>query len=213
MSQPKETRLPDFLEINHRGKTPVLVDGDTTINESLAILFYVEDYFNQGVPLLPALGDRPARARALARTQETENLRHIYDALEDAHFNAANGHTAPLTDEKRAELVGDVYQELDFWEKYSREADYIAGPNFSLADAAFFPFLGYMLRRGFAWDSARWPNLKQYYDRVWAKDCAKKAQPEGWEGRGRVNVFRGTKGGAQPLYDGHVSPNDPEVGS
>lgn len=206
MSQPKETRLPDFLAINHRGKTPVLVDGDTAINESLAILFYIEDYLGPNVPLLPPLTERVARARALARIQETENLHHIYDELEDAHFNAANRKTAPLTDSDRAELIDAVYSELDFWEKYAAEADFIAGPSFTLTDAAFFPFLGYMLHRGFDWNDARWPNLKKYYERVWEKESARKAQPDGWEGRGKANVFRGTRGGAKPIYEGHSSP-------
>jgi glutathione S-transferase len=165
MSQPKETRLPDFLAINHRGKTPVLVDGETAINESLAILYYIEDYLSPNVPLLPPLPERSARARALARIQETENLHSIYDALEDGHFNAANGKTAPLTDSDRQELIQAVYGELDFWERYAGEAEFIAGPAFTLADAAFFPFLGYMLRRGFEWNDARWPNLQKYYER------------------------------------------------
>jgi glutathione S-transferase len=207
MSNPKETRLPEFLAINHRGKTPVLIDGDTTINESIAILHYIEDYLGPNIPLLPPLAHRSDRARALARIQETENLHIVYDELEDAHFHAANGNTGPLANEVRDDLVQAVYKELDFWEKYAGEADYIAGRQFTLADAAFFPLLGYMLHRGFQWDSTRWPNLKGYFDRIWAKDCAKKAQPEGWEARGRVNVFIGTRGGAQPIYSGHERPD------
>jgi glutathione S-transferase len=206
MSNPKETRLPDFLALNHRGKTPVLVDGDTLVNESLAILYYIEDYLGLNRPLLPARSDKTARARVLSRIQETENLHMAYDALEDAHFDAANAVTGPLTDERRADLIDAVYSELAFWEKYAGEGDFIAGPLFTLADAAFFPFLGYMLRRGFQWNG-HWPNLLQYYERVWARDCAQKAQPEGWIGRGRVNVFKGTRGGAQPLYQAHERPD------
>lgn len=209
MSQPKETRLPAFLALNHRGKTPVLVDGETVINESIAILHYIEDYFNPAIPLLPPLLEKSSRARVLARIQETENLHSAYDDLEDSHFDAANGKTPPLTYVARSLLIEAVYDELDFWEKYASEADFIAGSAFTLADAAFFPFLGYMLRRGFEWDTARWPNLKKYYDRVWTRDSARRAQPEGWEGRGRANVFVGTRGGAQPLYE---NGNEPEIG-
>jgi glutathione S-transferase len=206
MSDPKETRLPNFLALNHRGKTPVLVDGEVTINESIAILHYIEDYLGRDVPLLPPLSERAARARVLARIQETENLHSIYDELEDGHFEAANGHRT-LSREERAGLVNAVYNELDFWEKYASEADFIAGPIFTLADTALFPFLGYMLRRGFSWNEERWPSLKRYYDRVWSKDCAQRAQPAGWVGRGRANVFTGTRGGAQGLYDGHEQPD------
>ncbi|CCA66318.1 related to glutathione-S-transferase EC=2.5.1.18-Sorangium cellulosum [Serendipita indica DSM 11827] len=205
MSHPKETRTPEFLAINHRGKTPVLVDGETRINESIAILHYIEDYLGPARPLLPPLTERSNRARVLARIQETENLHIAYDNLEDAHFEAANaGHV--LSQETRAALVQMVYEELDFWEKYASEADYIAYSDFTLADAAFFPFLGYMLRRGFEWQDSRWPHLKRYYEKVWERDCAQRAQPEGWNGRGRVNVFKGTRGGAQPIYEQHERP-------
>ncbi|KAG8835677.1 hypothetical protein FRC17_001866 [Serendipita sp. 399] len=207
MSHPKETRLPNFLALNHRGKTPVLVDGEAKINESIAILHYIEDYLGPNAPLLPPLSERSNRARVLARIQETENLHTIYDNLEDSHFDAANGETGPLSVGKRSELVQAVYNELDFWEKYAQESEFIAYTSFTLADAAFFPFLGYMVRRGFEWDEQRWPNLKQYYERIRERDCAQKSQPEGWEGRGRANIFVGTRGGAQPIYAQHERPD------
>ncbi|KAG8839647.1 hypothetical protein FRC18_009577 [Serendipita sp. 400] len=207
MSHPKETRLPNFLALNHRGKTPVLVDGEVTINESIAILHYIEDYLGPNVLLLPSLSEPSNRARVLARIQETENLHIIYDNLEDSHFDASNGVTGPLSASKRSDLAHAVYDELDFWEKYAGESEFIAHTSFTLADAAFFPFLGYMIRRGFEWNEERWPNLKQYYERIRARDCAQKSQPEGWEGRGRVNVFVGTRGGAQPIYAHHEHPD------
>jgi glutathione S-transferase len=210
MSTPKETRSPEFLALNHRGKTPVLVDGDTIINESLAILLYVEDYFAPNIPLLPPITEKTARARTLARIQETENLHRVYDELEDGHFDDTNNIAPPLSAERRAELIAGIEAELQFWEKYAGVCagvnGFIAGDEFTLADCAFFPLLGYMLHRGFEWDDSKWPNLHRYYDRVWEKECAKKAQPDGWNSRGRANVFKATRGGAQPIYEGHGSP-------
>ena len=210
MSRPKETKSPEFLALNHRGKTPVLADGDTIINESLAILSYIENYFAPNIPLLPPVTDKTARARTLARIQETENLHHIYDKLEDGHFDGVNNITPSLSAERRAELIADVEAELQFWEKYAGEhgggTGFIAGDKFTLADCAFFPILGYMLHRGFEWDDTKWPNLHKYYDHVWEKECAKKAQPDTWKSQGRANVFKATRGGAQPIYEGHGSP-------
>jgi glutathione S-transferase len=60
-----------------------------------------------------------------------------------------------------------------------------------MADCAFYPILGYMVRRGFEFNE-RWPGLKRYHAAVWARDSAKTAQPEGWNGRGKTNVFHGT---------------------
>ncbi|KAF7330287.1 hypothetical protein MVEN_02466600 [Mycena venus] len=217
MSNPKETRSAAFLELNHRGKTPVFVDplphtsGSTetekvTINESIAILQYIETYHRPERPLLPPVSQRRARALALARIQETENLHNLYDALEDAHFGEKAGE--PLHEEERAALVANVHAELDYWEVYASKSAYIAGDEFSLVDCAFFPLLGYMVHRGFDWErpvdggepvskggSDAWPHLRAYFDRVWErgreKGCAKRAQPAGWDRRGRVNVWTG----------------------
>jgi len=210
MTRPMETRSPEFLALNHRGKTPVLVVGDTITNESLAILLYIEDYFTPNVPLLPPVTEKTARARTLVRIQETENLHRAYDKLEDSHFDGANDIAPPLSAERRAELIRGIEAELQFWEKYAGEhvggPGFIAGDKFTLADCALFPILGCMLHRGFEWDDTKWPNLHKYYDYVWEKECAKKAQPDSWDSTGRANIFKGTRGGAQPIYEGHGSP-------
>ncbi|KAJ6468408.1 hypothetical protein C8R45DRAFT_837779 [Mycena sanguinolenta] len=219
MSDPKETRLLAFLELNHRGKTPVLVDPlplphmhdsqsqieKVTINESLAILQYIETYHRRDRPLLPPTSQRSARALALARIQETENLHNIYDALEDAHFEREKS-GEPLDPEERAALVANVHAELDYWEVYATRSLYIAGDEFGLADCAFYPLLGYMVHRGFDWERPvkegqpvslggpdAWPHLRAYFERVWErgreKGCARRAQPAGWDQRGKANVF------------------------
>jgi glutathione S-transferase len=217
MSDPKETRSPAFLDINHRGKTPVFIDPllhmdgsiaeTVTINESIAILQYIETYHRPERPLLPSISERRARALALARIQETENLHNTYDALEDAHFEGEKS-GEPLDPEERARLAASVHAELDYWEVYASQTTHIAGDEFGLADCAFFPLLGYMVHRGFDWerpvkegDSASqggtdaWPHLRAYFERVWErgreKGCARRAQPAGWDQQGKANVWTG----------------------
>jgi glutathione S-transferase len=55
-----EHKNPEFLRINPAGKLPVLVDGDLTLTESLAIVIYLgEKYLDQG--FIPRdLGQRAA---------------------------------------------------------------------------------------------------------------------------------------------------------
>lgn len=223
MTDPKETRSSTFLELNHRGKTPVFVDPlpraenaldsnpeTVTINESIAILQYIETYHQPERPLLPHISQRSARALTLARIQETENLHNIYDALEDAHFeNEKRGER--LDPDERAELAAKVHAELDYWEIYASRSAYIAGEEFGLADCAFFPLLGYMVHRGFDWERPvkevelasqggpdAWPHLRAYFERVWERGgengCARRAQPAGWGQRGKANVWIGTRG-------------------
>jgi glutathione S-transferase len=232
MSKPKDTRLPEFLALNHRGKAPVFVDvlpetstsettakeskqETVTINESLAILQYIETYYKPDCPLLPPYSERRLRAVALARIQESENLRMAYDALEHEHFEAEHSGSR-LSDTERADLIEAVNKELDYWEAYAEKTSFIAGDNFGLADCALFPCLAYMVYRGFEWRRRQcnssdtfeevdaWPHLKAYFQRVWDRGgrdgCAQKAHPEGWHGKKKVNIWKGTRGNAKGLY-------------
>jgi glutathione S-transferase len=43
----EENKSPEFLKLNPNGKVPVLVDGDLTLWESMAINFYLGDQYKQ----------------------------------------------------------------------------------------------------------------------------------------------------------------------
>ena len=58
-------RTPEFLSVNPEGLVPVLVDGDRTITQSLAIIEYLEETHPQPPLLPPSPADR-AQVRALA---------------------------------------------------------------------------------------------------------------------------------------------------
>ncbi|KAM3762836.1 hypothetical protein ACB098_01G375400 [Castanea mollissima] len=44
---------PEFIMLNPSGNVPVLVDGDTVVADSLAILMYLKDKYPHHYPLLP----------------------------------------------------------------------------------------------------------------------------------------------------------------
>ncbi|WP_309740275.1 glutathione S-transferase family protein [Chamaesiphon sp. OTE_20_metabat_361] len=77
-----ETRTPEFLALNPRGQVPLLVETDgTKINESLAILHYLE--LRYPTPsLLPAQGNWQECANAIAWIQEAEAFACAYEPLE-----------------------------------------------------------------------------------------------------------------------------------
>lgn len=53
-----DTRKPEFLAINPRGKVPTLVDGRTVVNESIAIMAYLDRKY----PETPIFGRTPEEA-------------------------------------------------------------------------------------------------------------------------------------------------------
>ena len=58
-----DTQSPEYLALNPRGKVPVLVDGDVTVYESLAILAYLD----RAYPDAPLFGETPAEAALIWR--------------------------------------------------------------------------------------------------------------------------------------------------
>lgn len=176
MRAERETRTPEFLALNPRGKTPVLVEPDgTTINESLAILTYLELRYPDP-PLLPH-GDPGGLARALAYAQEAETFACAYDPIELLFTTAP----AALEGAQRAAIAAAldaVAFDLSLWEARAARSAFIAGDAISLADCAFYPVLSYLLRRGLS--LAGHPRLAEYERRVRARSSAQASYPEGW---------------------------------
>ncbi len=61
-----EQRAADYLAVNPQGLVPTLVDGDTVLTQSIAILEYLDEKWPEP-PLLPASAVERARVRALAQ--------------------------------------------------------------------------------------------------------------------------------------------------
>ncbi len=75
----REQRSDDYLKLNKQGLVPTLIDGDLVINQSFAILEYLEERYPQH-PLLPEPAANRAHVRSLAQiivtdTQPHNNLR------------------------------------------------------------------------------------------------------------------------------------------
>jgi maleylacetoacetate isomerase len=86
-------RTPEFLAVNPEGLVPVLVDGERTFTQSLAIIEYLEETRPQP-PLLPALPRERAQVRALALAVACDihplnNLRVLNYLREPLHADEA----------------------------------------------------------------------------------------------------------------------------
>lgn len=65
---------------------------------------------------------------------------------------------------------------------------YLAGPNFTMADIALYPFLFFSVRSGL--NLSKTPNLASYYKRVKGRSSVKKSSPPTWEGTDGNDVFK-----------------------
>ena len=120
-----ETRKPEFLAINPRGRVPAIVDDGFALYESNAICEYLEERYPEK-PLLP----KDAKGRALVRRLVGEADHSLYDVEMDL--------MDPMT-QRRIDSG-----ELDYWRDYLK-GDFFAGP-LSLADFAVYPYLRMSVR-------------------------------------------------------------------
>lgn len=187
MSTPKETKSPEFLAINPRGLTPTFVDTDgLIIAESLAILHYLEKYYPNTLPLIPAA--KAEHIRVLQLIQESQNLVDIYEPLEEVVFKTPEAEWFSHRD-TIIKTLKSIEQELAFWEIYLTKTSFVACNEFTLADCAFYPVIAYLIHRGLLINA--FPALTHYVDRIKTKSSAINSHPHGWTKQGgKVNVFR-----------------------
>ncbi|XP_077982269.1 glutathione S-transferase A-like [Glandiceps talaboti] len=170
----KEHKSEEILKLNPRGQVPTMKHKDVVINESMAILTYLETTFKgQGTTLIP---DNDAeRAAVLQKLFEISNLESKIRPMFMYLMGVKKG--GPEDKEKFAKLTEDVRNELAIWDGYLAKGDgYIAGKNFSLADCAFFPAVATCCRQGVDLEK-HLPNMVKYYNTVKERPSAQASWP------------------------------------
>ena len=147
----------DFVDVNPRAEVPALLDGDFALYDSTIICEYLEDRYPHP-PLYPAA----ARARAACR-----RIEDVADTQLDAAMYAVaivemgRGETNRELHETARRDLDRIYGDLEQW----LEGEFFCG-SFSLADIAVLPHLMAATFLGFPVDSARWPKLAAWTDRM-----------------------------------------------
>lgn len=85
-------------------------------------------------------------------------------------------------------LFADFIAELDRWDGYLREPDahgrgggpYLAGSEFSRADAALYPVFAFPVRLGYD-PHVRHPGLAAWYDRIIPRPSVQASWPPHWK--------------------------------
>lgn len=128
-------KSPEFLQLNPRGKVPVLVDGDLALWESGAILEYLEERYPER-PLLPS----GPEARALVRRLISEADSYFYVAQRELMRATLYTPEAERDPARIAAASDAVIAELERFAGYLR-GEWLAGDSLSLADFTFYPYL------------------------------------------------------------------------
>ena len=162
-----EQFAPAFLAINPNGKVPAIVDGDTTVFDSNAILLYLAEKTGKFLPsgspavrgellswlMFVATGVGPFSGQAVHfrhfATEKVPYAHNRYQYEAQRHFGVLDAHLA-----RRRYMFADMYSivDMDVW-GWARMLPFILGEG--------------------AWEKL--PNLKRLHDEVGARPAAARA--------------------------------------
>jgi glutathione S-transferase len=152
------TRTDAFRKLNPNGKVPVLViDGDTTLSESGAIMCYLAD----NSPLLP--DDRLERAQVLQWMFFEQYSHEPYVAVARFIRQFLKRHDDPRLPEK----VAGSYRALDVMEQHLTTRTFFVGERPTLADIALYAYTHVADEAGL--DLSNYPQIRAWLDRVRAQ--------------------------------------------
>jgi len=158
----QDQKTPEFLQLNPYGKVPVLIDEDTVVYDSTII----NEYLDEEYPI-PALMPEDSQGRAQVRTLEDycdNSFIPPTTVLLAQALKPEGERDEPRVEQAREELRRCLY--------YLREKldgrQYLVGPQFTLADAAFAPRMIVLGRLGFEFEPALAP-VQQWVERIRAR--------------------------------------------
>jgi glutathione S-transferase len=135
-----QTKTPEYLELNPRGRVPALKDGDFVLTESIAILVYLDRKF----PAPPLFG-RTAEETGRIWKSISECFSYIDPAMRDVagpvFFGGVDGKAESIR-----EAAKKLHAEFKVMESGLQAAPWLAGGSISAADIATYPFLELTLR-------------------------------------------------------------------
>lgn len=161
---------PEFLAITPNHRIPAIVDPEGpegtpfTLFESAAINIYLAE--KTGSALLPK--DPATRYRCLEWTMfQMGGVGPMFGQYN--HFAAYAPEKIPYAIERYANEVARLHRVM---EKRLAESAYLAGPDYSIADIATFPWVRNPDRRGI--DLSDYPAVKRWHDAIAARPAVRR---------------------------------------
>jgi maleylacetoacetate isomerase len=170
-----EHRQIDYLTLNPQGLIPLLVDGEVTIAQSLAIIEYLEETHPEP-PLLPRSAAERARVRSLALAiacdiHPLNNLRVL------TYLRTPLGHDTAAVNTWYRHWVASGFQALEAHAaRGGSDQRHLVGADVTIADICLVPQM-YNARR-FDCDLAPYPRLKEISAYLEGLPAFAKAAPE-----------------------------------
>jgi len=174
-----------YLELNPRGKVPTLKDGDFVLNESLAIMSYLDRKY----PDPPLFGKTPEQAGL------------IWRALAECEFyivTAADKVVRPIFFGKGLDKVEEIQEaaqtlrhELKTTDERLARSHWLVGDTISAADIGIFPMVQLLLRAafkeaaqpfnlGFLPLAQTFPNVARWVQRIESLPNYQRTYPPHW---------------------------------
>jgi glutathione S-transferase len=178
-------KAPAFLAFNPRGKVPVLKDGDFVLNESLAIMAYLDKKY----PEPPLFGTSPHETGLIWRAiMETDN--YLVSAGDKLVRPIFFGRGLDETD-KLQDAAQTIRQELKRIDGELSRSEWLVGRKICAADIALFPLIQ-MIVRAAGKEAAKpldlqllplagsFPNIARWSQRIEALPGYERTYPPHW---------------------------------
>ena len=160
---------PEFLKISPNNKMPAIVDRDGpggqpySLFESGAILMYLAEKTGQFWPQ-----EHPARYDTIQWLMfQMGGVGPMFGQAH--HFRVYAPESMPYAVDRYTNESGRLYGVMD---RRLGESEYLAGPDYTIADMATFPWTRGIDRKGQSWDD--YPNVKRWVDAIEARPAVQR---------------------------------------
>ena len=162
---------PAFIAISPNNRIPAIVDTDGPHGEPYAI-------FESGAILL-YLAEKTGRLWPTDMTKRYDAIQWLMFQLgnvgpmfgQNGYFQGYCPEDVPLARERYHDITNQLYSVMD---RRLAEAEYLAGPEYSIADVATFPWTMPRQREMHRIDIAQYPNVARWGDTVAARPAVQR---------------------------------------
>ena len=135
-----DQKSAEYVAINPRGHVPVLVDGDTVVTETLAVLSYIDAAY----PAPSLFGDTPAQTARIWQTI-SECDGHLRGPVGNISRPLFRGKSAEFEEQIISAAV-DVREEMALLERRLSNTEWLAGDVLTAADLIVYPVMMQLTR-------------------------------------------------------------------